>query len=309
LHSRQNLFLIAAMSFQNLIHLKDFERGQVDDLMETAFAMKRGSVELPLFFGKKPILATFFLENSTRTKLSFAVAAKRLGAEVLDFPVSSSSLSKGESLEASFQCLEAFGVNGIVFRGSESVLTDISTKIKTPIVSGGEGNSGHPTQALLDYMSFLEDFQSLEGKRLLIAGDLKHSRVFASHRELAKLMNLELVYSGPDHFLPKDGYGVKMDFDEAIESSDMIMLLRVQKERHQAEANDGDYNQNFGLNQKNLEKIKPSAKIYHPGPYNLGVEITEDVLKDARCRIWDQVENGVYLRMAVLKNILGDQKQ
>lgn len=297
------------MSFQNLIHLKDFERGQVDDLMETAFAIKRGSVELPLFFGKKPILATFFLENSTRTKLSFTVAAKRLGAEVLDFPVSTSSLSKGESLEASFQCLEAFGVDGIVFRGSDSVLSDISAKITTPIVSGGEGNSGHPTQALLDYMSFLEDFKSLQGKRLLIAGDLKHSRVFASHRELAKLMGVDLVFSGPDHFLPSEGYGQKMDFQEAIESSDMIMLLRVQNERHEAEGHIEDYNQSYGLNLDKLKKLKASAKIYHPGPYNIGVEITEDVLKDSRCRIWDQVENGVYLRMAVLKNILGERKQ
>lgn len=300
---------MAAMSFQNLIHLKDFERGQVDDLMEAAFAMKRGSVDLPLFFGKKPILATFFLENSTRTKLSFAVAAKRLGAEVLDFPVSTSSLSKGESLEASFLCLEAFGVDGIVFRGSESVLTEISAKIKTPIVSGGEGNSGHPTQALLDYMSFLEDFESLKGRRLLIAGDLKHSRVFASHRELAKLMDVDLVYSGPDHFLPAEGFGSRMDFDEAIASSDMIMLLRVQKERHESDGALMDYNQKFGLNSERLQRLKASAKIYHPGPYNLGVEITEEVLKDQRCRIWDQVENGVYLRMAVLKNILGDKKQ
>ena len=292
------------MHRQHLLHLRDLDEAQVMDLIKTAISWKNGGTEVPLFFAQKFWVASFFVENSTRTKISFEIASRKLGCQYLDFPTDSSSLSKGESLLASFQCLQAMGVDLVVYRGPESVLTDLSQHLNMSLVSAGEGQQSHPSQALLDAMSFYCDFSILRGKKLLIAGDLKHSRVFASHRELAATLGIQLFYSGPPEFLPAPGYGQFVELEEAIGEMDMLMCLRVQRERHQSDLLQRSYLQDYGLTAARLQRLKPNARIYHPGPYNLGVEIDECVLSDPRCRIWSQVENSVYMRMAILAMLL-----
>ena len=295
------------MKIKDLIRCKDLSRTNVEEILRTATNFQRGSVKLPLFFEQKPTICSFFAENSTRTKLSFQLAAKKLGCEVVDFEVSTSSLEKGERLIDTFRCLEAMKVDLCITRWKENALTDIAPELKMSFVSGGEGVDSHPSQALLDCYTWKQRQGDLEGKRLLIVGDIVHSRVASSHFELAEILGYEIKIAGPIHWMPADKLDKQVDLEHGLAWADAVMMLRVQKERHEQSVDTEDYNEDYGLNLKRLELIQKSAVILHPGPFNLGVEITEDVLKDSRTLIWDQVENGLYIRMAVLKLLLGGE--
>jgi aspartate carbamoyltransferase catalytic subunit len=295
------------MEIKDLIRCKDLSRQSAEQILRTARNFQRGSVKLPLFFEQKPTVCLFFAENSTRTKLSFSLAAKRLGCELIDFETTTSSLKKGERLVDTFQCLQAMKVDLCVTRWKENHLEELATQLNMSFVSGGEGMSSHPTQALLDCLTWSEQHESLESKKLLIVGDIVHSRVAASHFELAKILGYEVRIAGPIHWMPADKLDMQVDLEEGLVWADAIMMLRVQKERHEHSVDTEDYNEEYGLNPERLQKIKKEAVILHPGPFNLGVEITEEVLQDPRCVIWKQVENGLYTRMAILKLLLGGE--
>jgi len=251
-------------------------------------------------------LALAFFENSTRTKLSFELAAKRLNAFVLDFNSETSSLTKGETHLDTIRTLEAMGVKIFVVRHKEDGLHKfLQSNSNNIIINAGEGESDHPTQGLLDSFTLIKHFGTLKGLKLCIVGDVLHSRVAMSNLSLLKKQGVEISLTAPKELLPKDdvikGLTIYKDLDEAIDNVDVIMLLRVQKERmkNNVISSIEEYHAKFGMNIKRYER-KPELIIMHPGPVNYGVELDENVIMYPNCLIQNQVKYGLYIRMAVL---------
>jgi len=257
-----------------------------------------------------PIALAFF-ENSTRTKLSFELAAKRLNAHVLDFNSDTSSLTKGETHLDTIRTLEAMGVKIFVVRHKEDGLHKfLQNNTNNIIINAGEGESDHPTQGLLDSYTLKNHFGSPKGVNLCIVGDVLHSRVARSNLILLKKQGVNISLTAPKELLPKDdlikGLTIYKDLDEAIDNVDVVMLLRVQKERMKSELikSTEEYHSKFGMNIKRYER-KPELIIMHPGPVNYGVELDEKVILYPNCLIQNQVKYGLYIRMAVL-SLLSD---
>lgn len=251
-------------------------------------------------------LALAFFENSTRTKISFELAAKRLGANVVSFDYVTSSLSKGETNLDTIRTMEAMGIKIFVIRHKEDgIVEELQSNSNNIIVNAGDGEIDHPTQGLLDSYTLHKHFGTLKGLNLCIVGDILHSRVARSNISLLKKQGVNISICGPKELLPKDklteGMNVYSNIDEAIENSDVIMLLRVQRERMKSELikSNEDYHAKFGMNIKRFER-KPELVIMHPGPVNYGVELDMEVIKYPNCLIQTQVKYGVYIRMAVL---------
>lgn len=269
-------------------------------------------------------LTTIFFENSTRTKYSFIKAAWKLRIQAIDFPIGSSSLAKGEDFKENLETLHHQGFSHIVIRTSDPDFFchfHKGQKDESPIVllNGGNGMAEHPTQALLDLYTFMRDFgdneelKKLKGKKICFVGDTLHSRVFHSHLKLAKMTGMEVTTSGPKTW--SEGLVHHYDdFDEAIRESDILYMLRVQKERHQEKTDLNkmdDYVQQYGLdldrlkaNAKNLEQ----AKVYHPGPVNIGIELSKDIMETSYYRGYHQVECSINMRAAILALSIIDNK-
>ncbi len=252
-----------------------------------------------------------FFEASTRTRLSFETAAYRAGLGPLVFDGGiKTSLEKGETFEDSLLNMAAMEPKALVVRCGDSVpLAEIAPKLKVPLINAGWGVQGHPTQALLDQLTLLSKWKSLAGKKLLIVGDLKHSRVAASHLELAEKTGVQLGQCGPADFL--SGSSKIRSFEslpEALSWADAVMALRFQFERHDSSValSKEDYRSRYGLNRDSLKKLKPDGWIMHPGPINHGIEMESEVLSDARSIVLEQVRHGVFLREAVLRMTLGE---
>jgi aspartate carbamoyltransferase catalytic subunit len=220
------------------------------------------------------------------------------------------SLEKGETVEDSILNIAAMLPKILVIRCGDAVdLPGISKQLKAPIVNAGWGRLGHPTQALLDVFTMQEHFQNLQGLKLLIIGDIIHSRVAASHFELAQKLNIQLGLCGPNELLPADSTAQRFEqLEPALQWADVVMSLRVQFERHQgsADLNKQSYRENYGLNSNNLKFISKNSLIMHPGPINHGVEMESEIIADSRSRIYEQVTNGVYIREAILRSLIGD---
>lgn len=251
-------------------------------------------------------LALAFFENSTRTKVSFELAANRLGANVVSFDYVTSSLSKGETNLDTIRTMEAMGIKIFVIRHKEDgIVEDLQSNSNNIIVNAGDGESDHPTQGLLDSFTLLKHFGTLKGLKLCIVGDILHSRVARSNIALLKKQGVNVSISAPAELLPNneliDGLDVYSNIDEAIVNVDVIMLLRVQKERMKSNVikSNEDYHKKYGMNIKRFER-KPELVIMHPGPVNYGVELDMEVIKYPNCLIQTQVKYGVYIRMAVL---------
>lgn len=262
---------------------------------------------------KNKIIANVFYEPSTRTRCSFEVAAKRLGGEVVNFMPENSSVKKGETVYDTLKSLESLGVDGIVFRHSDDhVFESIHKTIKLPLLNAGAGKLEHPTQGLLDLLTLQQEFGSLQGLKVAICGDIKHSRVAGSLLVAAEKFGMQIFLCGPEDLLPdKTSPSVtRADFDEILPKVDAIMMLRIQLERHQGlELDAKTYHQMFGLTRARVETMKTKSIVMHPGPFNRGVEISEDVVEHPRSRIFKQMSNGVFARMAVLEwAIAGGQK-
>lgn len=249
--------------------------------------------------------ANLFFEASTRTKCSFEMAERRLGLEVIPFEVQTSSVQKGETLYDTVKTLEAIGVNTIVIRHQQDRYFDeLVGRVNIPIINGGDGCGHHPTQSLLDMLTIYQEFGRFTGLKVAIIGDIRHSRVARSNAEVLTRLGAEVIFSGPEQWFDSSIDLIKYrPIDRAIEQADIVMLLRVQHERHKEKGNftGSDYHQKFGLTLERERMMKPKSIIMHPAPVNRNVEIADSLVECKRSRIFKQMENGVYVRMAVLK--------
>ncbi len=248
-----------------------------------------------------------FFENSTRTKSSFEIAAKRLGAELLNFDVGKSSVSKGETLFDTMRTVDALGVDISIIRHSDdSYLESLKGKHSFSVVNAGAGKYEHPSQSLLDLLTIQEEFGKIDGLKIAILGDIYNSRVAKSNIRALSKFDCEVLLAGPEQLMP-DEEDIRastkvVPIEDAIKEADVIMLLRIQHERHSLyEINTDTYNKNFGLNPKRVELMKEASIFMHPGPFNREVEITSDLIDHPKSRIFKQVENGVYTRMSILE--------
>ena len=248
--------------------------------------------------GKKVV--TLFYENSTRTHYSFQCALMNLGINVISCDTGKSSVQKGETLYDTVRTFEYLGVDGIVIRSSQDEYFKELENINIPIFNGGDGKTNHPTQSLLDLMTIYEEFGKFEGLKCCIVGDILHSRVAHTNIEVMERLGMDVYISGPEEF--NDNSCKFIPFSKAIEEMDVIMLLRVQFERHTEGMSMSieEYHNAYGLNLEKVSKMKENAIIMHPAPVNRGVEIADDVVECEKSRIYKQMANGVYVRMAVI---------
>jgi aspartate carbamoyltransferase catalytic subunit len=259
------------------------------------------------------MVVNLFFEASTRTRTSFEIAAKRLGADAISITASGSSVSKGESLVDTLNTLGAMRPDAIVMRHAASGAPHfLARHLPTPIINAGDGTHEHPTQALLDARTILDRRETLEGLRVAIIGDIAHSRVARSNLYLLSKFGAQIVLCGPASLLPAalgqlaPGVVLTYDIREAIRDADVIMMLRVQLERqHEATFPASEYFHFYGLRLEHIGLAKPDVIVMHPGPINRGREIASEVADSQRSVILNQVENGVAVRMAVLERILG----
>jgi aspartate carbamoyltransferase catalytic subunit len=259
------------------------------------------------------MIVNLFYEASTRTRTSFEIAAKRLGADAVSITASGSSVSKGESLVDTLNTLAAMRPDAIVMRHAASGAPHfLARHLPTPIINAGDGTHEHPTQALLDARTILDRRTRLEGLRVAIIGDIAHSRVARSNVHLLSKFGVEIVLCGPASLLPVElaqlapGVRLTTDIREAISDADVIMMLRVQLERqHEAAFPASEYFRFYGLRLEHLDLAKPDAIVMHPGPINRGRELSSEVADFQRSVILNQVENGIAVRMAVLEKVIG----
>ena len=297
------------LSVDHLHGIKFLNKADVDLIFNTALNFKE-VINRPI--KKVPTLrditiANLFFENSTRTKISFELAQKRLGADVINFSSSSSSVKKGESLIDTVNNILAMKVDMIVLRhpnpGSSILL---SKHTESCIINAGDGSHEHPTQALLDSFSIFEKIGDLKGKNILIVGDILHSRVALSNLYLLNLLGANVKISCPLSLVPKDieklNVSVEPDIQKALRWCDAVNVLRVQRERMIKSyfPDNREYSMLFGLDENKISSIKKDILILHPGPINRGVEITSDLVESNNSIILEQVENGVAIRMAIM---------
>ncbi len=274
--------------------------GLIARALELFDQVRGGSVTRTLS-GK--ILFNLFYENSTRTLMSFATAAHRLGMDVVTLPVERSSVAKGESLADTARTLDAMRPDALVIRHPDNdAPAEVAAIMHAPVINAGDGTNEHPTQALLDAATLVRHFGSLEGRTVAICGDIKHSRVARSNAKLLPRLGATVRLSGPPALTPEGNDPLAID--DAIAGADAVMMLRVQRERMSEDLGDvlGGYLDAHGLNRERLAKAAPGAVVLHPGPMNRGVEIEDAVADDPeRSLISLQVEMGVAMRMACLE--------
>jgi aspartate carbamoyltransferase catalytic subunit len=250
------------------------------------------------------IIANVFYEPSTRTRCSFEVAAKRLGGEVINFVPENSSVKKGETVYDTLKTLESLGVESLVFRHSDDhILEDLKSAFHLPLINAGAGKHEHPTQGLLDLLTLYQEFGKLQGLKVAVCGDIKHSRVAGSLLVAAKIFGIQIYLCAPKTLRPNSSMAVveSSDFDLILPEVDAVMMLRIQLERHEGlELDEKTYHQQFGMNQRRQKMMQPHAIIMHPGPFNRGLEISDDMVEHPQSRIFKQMHNGVAARMAIL---------
>ena len=285
---------------RGLFTLKELSTEKIVEIIEYAIKLKNG---LKVSYPDKK-MATMFFENSTRTHYSFITAMMNLGIKVIDFHADASSVLKGESLYDTVRTFESLELDGVVIRHSKDEYFKELENIKMPIFNGGDGKANHPTQSLLDLMTIYEEFGHFEGLKCVIVGDIAHSRVAHTNIEIMERLGMKVTISGPQEF--NDNSAPYIPLDEAIKESDIVMLLRVQFERHQEamSMSKEEYHNLYGLNDERVANMKSEAIIMHPAPINRGVEIADSVAECSKSRIYKQMTNGVYTRMAVISMVL-----
>lgn len=284
---------------------------EIHNILETAQQFAEGMVWKP---ETQKFVANLFFEPSTRTKSSFEAAERRLGLDIIPFEVGTSSVLKGETLYDTVKTLEVIGVNAVVIRHTaDNYFDELAEGISIPVLNGGDGCGHHPTQSLLDLLTIRQEFGSFEGLNIAIIGDTLHSRVARSNADVLSRLGANVVFSGPKEWFDGERMPEGCRFvpvDEAIAEADVVMLLRIQHERH----SDGekismkDYHLKYGLTVEREARMKHGSIIMHPAPINRGVEIADCLVESERSRIFKQMQNGVYVRMAVLKRSLENQE-
>lgn len=296
---------------RNLVDIKNLSKEKILEITDLAQNFEEDKA-LSRCFGKH--LALLFCENSTRTRFSFEMAANKLGIHLYNFDENTSSFSKGESMKDAVENLYEIGVNGIIIRHPESdIIQKTIEEVTCPMafINAGDGHHAHPTQALLDFYTMKKHLGSVEGKKIAIIGDIRHSRVAHSNVELLKKFGAKVYFCAPKYFedaTQEVVYTKKLE--EALDGADVAMFLRVQNERLEERIPIFDYVRDYGLTMKKLQQFaKPEILIMHPGPVNREVEISSDVLDGKYGKtILEQAHNGVFVRMAVLDILLGESK-
>ena len=289
---------------QHLIQTDDFTIDEIKNILVDAKSFSDGHFERIL---QDKIIITLFFENSTRTKSSFEIAAKRLGAEIIHLDVAKSSTKKGETLVDTAMNLDAMGPHAIIVRHQNAGVPKIlSNHTKASIINAGDGAHAHPTQALLDLFTLKEHFGDVSGKKIAIVGDIKNSRVANSNIELLSRFGMDVTLVAPPHFLPKTSLKTTHYLKEIIDDVDAIMSLRTQTERHssQSYASLKDYASDFCITTELVGDR--DIILLHPGPVHRNIDICDALLADERCKVLEQVSNGVSMRMAVLKKLIHD---
>ncbi|NPA59297.1 MAG: aspartate carbamoyltransferase catalytic subunit [Epsilonproteobacteria bacterium] len=287
---------------KHLIRTDDFTIQEIEEILSDAKKFSDSKFDRIL---QDKIIITLFFENSTRTKSSFEIAAKKLGAEVVHLDVTKSSTKKGETLVDTAMNLDAMNPHAIIVRHQNSGVPQIlSNHTKASIINAGDGAHAHPTQALLDLFTLREHFGNLEGKKIAIVGDIKNSRVANSNIELLSRFGMEVILVAPPQFLPKTNLKTTHYLHEIIDEIDAIMSLRTQTERHssQSYASLKDYASDFCITSELVGDR--DIVLLHPGPVHRNIDICDKLLADERCKVLQQVTNGVYVRMAVLKKLV-----
>ena len=301
------------MPRKDLLDIASLDRGEIDTLLDQAVPFKdlftRSVKKVPALKGKSVLM--LFYEPSTRTHSSFEVAAKRLSADVTNFDVAQSSITKGESVRETVETLQSMRTDFIIVRHKSSGLPGTIARLtKASVINAGDGAHAHPTQALLDAFTIKEKFPEPEGKKVLIVGDILHSRVARSTSTILKKLGVQVAHLGPGSLVPKSGpENIQRftNYEEAMKwQPDIVYLLRVQMERQDVQFFPSlrEYHKLYGVTDARLDEIrKRGLYIMHPGPVNRGVELCDAVLDYERSLINDQVENGIAVRMSVLYHL------
>jgi aspartate carbamoyltransferase catalytic subunit len=293
----------------DILSIDSLSDPQIEDILERAelyFSGNRGRRGTERLHGR--IIFNVFYENSTRTAMSFATAAHRLGASAIALSVERSSVAKGETLEDTARTLNAMRPDALVIRHRENGAPAVVARIMdAPVLNAGDGTNEHPTQALLDAAAIRQRLGHIDGLKIAICGDIRHSRVARSNAKLLRRLGAEVRLAGPPRLMPSEL--PPLSTDEAIGGADVVMMLRVQRERLEDEFGDapGEYLTRYGLTRERLATAAPKAVVMHPGPMNRGIEIEDAVADDPiRSLIPLQVEMGVAVRMACLELVIGN---
>lgn len=286
----------------NILSLEDFSVEEVNEILDKANEFANGK---EVDYKGKKVIANLFFEPSTRTHYSFEKAALNLNCKTINFDESNSSTKKGETLYDTVKVFDMLGVDAFVIRHKQNeYYNELVGKLNAPILNAGDGTGNHPSQSLLDLLTIKRNFGKFEGLKIAIVGDIKHSRVAHSNIKIMKRLGMTVYVSGPEEFR-EEGFDY-VELDKIISDVDIIMALRVQHERHKSLTylSPEEYHKNYGLNAERVNKMKDNAIIMHPAPFNRGVEIADDVIECSKSRIFEQMGNGVFVRMALIQKAL-----
>ncbi len=288
-----------------MLRITELSAEKINSLLKTADEFSKGK---NLKAKKEIFVSNLFFENSTRTKTSFDIAERKLGLNVVPFDIQSSSLNKGESLYDTVKTLESLGIDLCVIRHEKEKFYNELKNINSIIINGGDGTNDHPSQNLLDLMTIYQEFGKFKGLKIGIVGDVKHSRVANSNAQALRKLGAKVYFSGPEKWFDEGTIinGTYQSINELVKEVDVLMLLRIQHERHgeKMKITLDNYHKKFGLTKEREKKMKKNAIIMHPAPINRGVEIDDDLVECKRSRIFKQMENGVFARMAILYTAL-----
>jgi aspartate carbamoyltransferase catalytic subunit len=307
-----------SFNHKHLIGIKDLSAEDILTILDSAESFieisTREVKKVPIFRGKT--IVNLFFEASTRTRSSFELAAKRLSADITNFSKQSSAVAKGETLKDTVLNLEAMKTDALIVRHAAAGAPHfMSTFCTSPIINAGDGANEHPTQALLDAFTIRQEKGNIEGLKIVIVGDILHSRVARSNVFLLNKLGAKVVLVGPPPLLPREfqqfGLDIEYNFDKAVVGADVVMMLRIQLERQQKNFFPSlrEYRNLFSLTPQRYRRAKRNAIIMHPGPINRGVEIAADLADSVKSVILKQVENGIAVRMAVLYLLLGGKER
>ncbi|MDB5053583.1 MAG: aspartate carbamoyltransferase [Bacilli bacterium] len=298
---------VKVQSVKHLLGLKGMSAQEITAILDRAYFWEQYPAKVTHFLQGK-FIANMFFENSTRTRFSFEIAEKRLGAQVLNFSAAASSVQKGESIYDTVKTLESMGIDaGVIRLKPNGVLAELAEKINIPLINAGDGHNEHPTQALLDLYTIRKHFGELRGLHVAIIGDIRHSRVARSNLWALQAMGAKVSFCAPPnmHAEELEGHADYITMNEALQA-DVVMMLRVQLERHDEEMITSalEYREHYGLTVERAGSMKPHAIIMHPAPINRNVEIDDELVEDERSKIFTQIGHGVPIRMAVIERAL-----
>ena len=289
----------------NCFSLDDFTTDEIMGILHLANDFAFGK---KVDYRQEKVVTFMFYEPSTRTHYSYEKAALNLGCLTQNLDVTNSSVQKGESLYDTCKFFESIGTDCLVIRHSQNRYYDeIKGKLDIPVLSGGDGTGDHPSQSLLDLLTIYQEYRHFEGLKVVIVGDIKHSRVAHSNFKVMRRLGMEVYTSGPLEY-KEEGMNY-VDFEEIIPQVDIVMLLSVQHERHEEDMSitKEEYLHSYGMTMERVNQMKENAIIMHPAPFNRNVEIADDVVECEKSRIFKQMTNGVYVRMALINMALGDR--